>query len=53
MLGRRVPEMERDDVRERLVRSYRVVYWVHDEHVEILTVFEGHRRLDLAVPDRR
>jgi len=52
MMGRRVPEMDRDDVRERLVHAYRVVYWIHEEHIEILTVFEGHRRLVLAVPRR-
>lgn len=53
MAGRRVPEMERDDVRERLVQAYRVVYWIHEEHIEILTVIEGHRRLVLGEPSRR
>jgi plasmid stabilization system protein ParE len=41
--GRRVPELGRDDLREVLKRSYRIVYRVRDEHMEILTVLEGHR----------
>ena len=41
--GRRVPETARDDVREVLVRSYRIVYLIDAETVSILTVFEGHR----------
>lgn len=41
--GRRVPEIARDDVREVLVRSYRIVYLIDAETVWILTVFEGHR----------
>ncbi len=41
--GRRVPEVARDDIREVLVRSYRIVYLIDAETVWILTVFEGHR----------
>lgn len=43
MAGRRVPELGRDDVREVLKRTYRIVYRVRDDHMEVLTVFEGHR----------
>ena len=41
--GRRVPETARNDVREVIVRSYRIVYLIDTETVWILTVFEGHR----------
>ena len=44
LAGRRVPELGRDDVREAIVRRYRVVYRVIKNRVEILTLFEGHRR---------
>jgi toxin ParE1/3/4 len=44
-LGRKVPELDRDDVREALVGNYRVVYVIHPKIVEILRVFEGHRLL--------
>jgi len=43
LAGRRVPEMGREDVRERLLRKYRIVYRVWHDRIEILTIFEGHR----------
>ncbi|WP_375769502.1 type II toxin-antitoxin system RelE/ParE family toxin [Archangium gephyra] len=43
--GRRVPEVERENIREVLLRSYRIVYRVLRDEIEVLTVFEGHRRL--------
>lgn len=43
LAGRRVPELARDDVREVFLRSYRIVYRVRAERVEIMTVFEGHK----------
>ena len=43
--GRRVPEIGRDDVRELLLRNYRLVYRVLDQTIDVLTVFEGHRLL--------
>ena len=43
LAGRRVPELARDDVREVFLRTYRIVYRITDERVEVLTVFEGHR----------
>ncbi len=45
MSGRRIPELARDDVREVLKRSYRIVYRILEDRVEVLTVFEGHRLL--------
>jgi toxin ParE1/3/4 len=43
--GRRVPELQREDVREVFLRQYRIVYRVTDRHCEVLTVFEGHKLL--------
>lgn len=40
--GRIVPEIGQGNVREVFLRSYRIVYRIHDEEIEILTVFEGH-----------
>ena len=45
MAGRRVPELMREDVREVLVRGYRIVYRIDGKVVWIVTVFEGHRLL--------
>jgi addiction module RelE/StbE family toxin len=49
LAGRRVPEMGREDIREALVRGYRLVYRVAGRRLEVLTVFEGHRRLPPGV----
>jgi len=43
--GRIVPELNRPDIREVLLRSYRLVYRLKDDSVHVLTVFEGHRLL--------
>lgn len=45
--GRKVPEIGNPDMRELIYRGYRIVYRLHDDHIEILTVFEGHRLLRL------
>ena len=50
--GRRVPELERDDVREVFVRTYRIVYRVVTGAIVVLTIVEGHRRLPAIDPDR-
>jgi len=42
--GRVVPELQRADVREVLLRNYRLVYRLRDNEIHMLTVFEGHRR---------
>ncbi len=43
--GRAVPELPGSGLREVVHRGYRVVYRVAPPLIEILTVFEGHRRL--------
>jgi protein-S-isoprenylcysteine O-methyltransferase Ste14 len=40
-LGRIVPEFARDDVRERFVYSYRVIYQVRDEVLVVVNVIHG------------
>lgn len=40
MRGRIVPE-----VREIFLKSYRIVYRLHQSRIEIVTLFEGHRFL--------
>ncbi len=51
LVGRRVPELARDDIRETLLRTYRIVYRVRPGRMEILTVFEGHRLFPDDLPD--
>ena len=44
--GRMVPELQREDIREVFLRTYRMVYRVREQVIDVLTVFEGHRRFD-------
>jgi toxin ParE1/3/4 len=43
--GRVVPEFQRPELREVIRGNYRIVYCVGEERIDVLTVFEGHRRL--------
>ena len=45
--GRIVPEIGNPGIRELIYRGYRIVYRLHGDVPEILTVFEGHRLLRL------
>ena len=49
--GRRVPELQREDLREVLLRHYRIVYRVEPHGIVVLTVFEGHRLLPRDMPE--
>jgi plasmid stabilization system protein ParE len=44
-LGRKVPELDRDDIREAIVGNYRLVYTIKSKIVVIQTIFEGHHLL--------
>lgn len=41
--GRKVPEIDSEEIREIIEGNYRMVYRIKNEEVEILTVFECHR----------
>ena len=49
LAGRPVPELDREDLREVIVRGYRIIYRVNKDLVEVLAVFEGHRLLRSAL----
>jgi toxin ParE1/3/4 len=44
LAGRVVPERGDPSLREVIERRYRIVYRVFDDHVLIVTIFEGHKR---------
>ncbi len=44
--GRVVPEIRDPSIRESVLGSYRIIYRVRGEVVEILTVYHGARLLD-------
>ena len=43
--GRVVPEFSLNEIREVFEKSYRIVYRISENQIEILTVFEGHKLL--------
>jgi plasmid stabilization system protein ParE len=43
--GRVVPEYRRPDIREVLLRSYRILYALQPRRCLVLRVIEGHQRL--------
>ncbi len=45
-IGRVVPEISNSNIRELIVRKYRIVYRIRPGLIEILTVFEGHKLFD-------
>lgn len=44
-IGRMVPEIGQDNIREIIAKRYRIIYRISGEQIEILTVYEGHRLL--------
>jgi addiction module RelE/StbE family toxin len=52
LMGRVVPEIKRDDIRERFVYSYRLVYHLRDDQIIILAIIHGSRLLLEAIGDR-
>jgi toxin ParE1/3/4 len=49
-VGRVVPEVGRDDIREVIVQSYRVIYRLLPDEVEILTIHHCARPLERFEP---
>lgn len=45
--GRIVPEKGQAEVREVLLKTYRIVYLVLEDRIDVLTVFEGHHLFPL------
>jgi len=43
--GRMVPEYRRDDLREVIERSYRVIYRIKEHQIDVLAVVHGAREL--------
>lgn len=43
--GRRVPEYEREDVREVIEKPYRIIYCIKEEQIDVLAVFHSAQQL--------
>ncbi len=44
-IGRQVPEANRDDVRELIFYSYRIIYLTQKDRIRILSVIHGNRKI--------
>ena len=51
MMGRIVPELSDDSIRERFIYSYRVIYQISGEDIHVLAVIHGKRLLE-SIADR-
>ena len=47
--GRRVPDFDRDDVREIILGEYRIVYRILGDVAQVLTVFRSSRLFPLQI----
>lgn len=47
-MGRVVPEMRNEDIRELIYKGYRIIYYIVDaSHIDIITVHHSSRPLDV------
>jgi plasmid stabilization system protein ParE len=47
-LGRVVPELGIDNIREIIVGSYRAIYRIQQDGIQLLTLHHGARTLDIT-----
>ena len=47
-LGRIVPELEIETIREIILGNYRIIYRIRGEEVKVVTVHHGARLLDIG-----
>jgi len=47
LMGRVVPELEREDIREVVEKRHRIVYQITEDYIEILTIFETRQLFPL------
>lgn len=45
-LGRIVPEIKRQDLREKIYKNYRIIYRYSDNTIEIVTIVHHAKQLD-------
>jgi addiction module RelE/StbE family toxin len=42
-VGRKVPEMDNPDIRELIFQNYRIIYRIHSNTIQVLTIIRGSR----------
>lgn len=46
-MGRIVPEIANPEIRELIVKKYRIIYRIQEKCIEVITIFEGHKLLKI------
>lgn len=46
-IGRKVPEYNNPNLREILYNNYRIIYLIKKEHLEIISIIHGSRKLNI------
>jgi len=46
-LGKKVPEYGDPELREILFKTYRIIYLIKKDHLEIISIIHGSRKLNL------
>ncbi len=46
-MGRKVPELNKNDIRELIIQNYRVIYQFHVDHLLILAIFHSKQQFHL------
>ncbi len=45
-LGKKVPELDDPNIRELILRNYRIIYRVSEENIQIIRIIHGSRIVD-------
>ena len=48
-IGRKVPELDDPNIRELILKNYRLIYRILENKIQIIRVFHGSRILDFEV----
>ncbi len=50
-IGREVPEIAREEIRELIIYSYRLVYQIKEKQILIIAVIHGKRQFDSVIKE--
>ena len=48
-MGRIVPELDEPNIRELILRNYRIIYRIFEKEVQIIRLFHGSRIMDFKI----
>jgi len=48
-MGRIVPELDDPNIRELILRNYRIIYRIFEKEVQIIRLFHGSRIMDFKI----